>query len=89
MASGGDLTVSINVRSEKDLANKAIEHMLEQNSAVFSEIQIASEQVSSGSQQVAQASHLACGLRWHCKCLVGRCGVQQRSLCWCYYALFL
>ncbi|WRS28547.1 methyl-accepting chemotaxis protein [Oscillospiraceae bacterium MB08-C2-2] len=58
----GDYTSSIQVRSEKDVVNRAISQMLDSNNKLISEIRGAAGQVSAGAQQVAQgAQELASG----------------------------
>lgn len=55
MASG-DMTVEINVRSEKDLLNKKLEEMVNKNNEILNNIAAASEQVAAGSKQVSDSS---------------------------------
>jgi methyl-accepting chemotaxis protein len=58
----GDYTVSIAVRSDKDIMNRAINDMVQSSSDMLSEIRTSADQVASGSQLVAQASqNLAAG----------------------------
>ncbi len=58
----GDYTVSIPVRSDNDVMNKAINDMLDSNNSMVSEIRTSSQQVSAGASQVAQgAQALAAG----------------------------
>jgi len=52
----GDLTVEVEVRSEKDLLNKKLYQMVENNNEVLSSIASASEQVAVGAKQVSDAS---------------------------------
>jgi methyl-accepting chemotaxis protein len=60
--SSGDLTVSIDARSDADVTNIAIKHMLDNLNSIFSEIRSAADQVGSGSQQIADgAQGLASG----------------------------
>lgn len=56
--SDGDYTVSIPIRSEKDVMNKAINHMLDRNNVAMREIRVAAEQVASGSMQIASGSQV-------------------------------
>lgn len=58
----GDYTASIDVRSDKDVMNKALNAVLDSNNQMLSEIRLASNQVSSGASQIAQgAQSLASG----------------------------
>jgi len=52
----GDLTVEVEVRSEKDLLNKKLHQMVENNNEILSSIASASEQVAVGAKQVSDAS---------------------------------
>ena len=52
----GDLTVEVIVRSEKDLLNKKLHQMVENNNEILSSIASASEQVAVGAKQVSDAS---------------------------------
>ncbi len=52
----GDLTVDINIRSEKDLLGKKLHEMVEKNNDVLSSIASASNQVAAGSKQISDAS---------------------------------
>ena len=52
----GDLTVSLETRSEKDIMNNAIISMLDMNNSVFSGIINSARQVSSGSKQMADSA---------------------------------
>ena len=52
----GDLTVEVEVRSEKDLLNKRLHQMVENNNEILSSIASASEQVAVGAKQVSDAS---------------------------------
>ncbi|MDR2932132.1 MAG: HAMP domain-containing protein, partial [Oscillospiraceae bacterium] len=59
---GGDYSGGIHVRSDKDVVNKAISAILDNNNSMITEIRSASDQVSSGAQQIAQAAqNLASG----------------------------
>jgi methyl-accepting chemotaxis protein len=53
---GGDLTVSLETRSEKDLMNNALLSMLDMNNRVFSNISDSAGQVAANSQQIANSS---------------------------------
>ncbi len=58
----GDLTVSLAVRSEKDVMNQAIISMLDLNNHVLSDISASADKVESGSRQIASSSQaLAAG----------------------------
>jgi methyl-accepting chemotaxis protein len=60
--SQGDYTVSIPVRSDKDVMNKAINDMVDSNNRMVSEIKNSADQVAAGAAQVAQgAQTLASG----------------------------
>ena len=52
----GDYTVSIPVRSEADVMNKAINHMVDSNNDLMGEIRGAAEQVATGASQIADGS---------------------------------
>ncbi|MDR0858058.1 MAG: methyl-accepting chemotaxis protein [Oscillospiraceae bacterium] len=52
----GDYTMSISVRSDKDIMNRAINEMILSSNNMISEIRTSADQVASGSQLVAQAS---------------------------------
>ncbi|MDR1069213.1 MAG: methyl-accepting chemotaxis protein [Gracilibacteraceae bacterium] len=59
---GRDMTVKVNVLSEKDTCGEALRQMLNNLNDSFSEVNISASQVSSGAEQVAQASqNLAIG----------------------------
>ena len=51
--SNGDYTVTIPVRSEKDVMNKAITALLDNNNSMLKEINTTTNQVSSGSAQIS------------------------------------
>jgi methyl-accepting chemotaxis protein len=53
---GGDLTVSLQARSEKDIMNNALISMLDMNNHVFSNISRSADQVAIASQQIADSS---------------------------------
>ncbi|GHU78740.1 methyl-accepting chemotaxis protein [Clostridia bacterium] len=55
--SDGDYTVSIPMRSEKDIMNQALNAMVAGSSGMLQDIRLAAGQVDTGSQQIAQASH--------------------------------
>lgn len=52
----GDLTVEVDVRSDKDLLGKALYNMVEQNNIGFRNIASSAEQVAVGSKQVSDSS---------------------------------
>lgn len=52
----GDLTGTIQVRSERDTMNKAICNMLSSNNEIMAEVRAASDQVSAGAQQLSLAA---------------------------------
>lgn len=52
----GDLTVQVEVRSEKDLLGRMLSKMVENNNEVLNNIATASEQVAVGSKQVSDSS---------------------------------
>jgi methyl-accepting chemotaxis protein len=52
----GDYTVSLPVRSEKDLMNKALNGMLETNNKLIANIRVATDQVSAGANQIANGA---------------------------------
>ncbi|MDK2808101.1 MAG: methyl-accepting chemotaxis protein [Clostridiales bacterium] len=52
----GDMTVSIHVRSEKDILAIKLAQLVEKNNEVLGNIAIASEQVAAGSRQVSDSS---------------------------------
>jgi len=54
----GDLTLSIEKRSDKDIMNQALISMLELNNEVFSQIVYSAELVSSGARQMADGSQV-------------------------------
>jgi methyl-accepting chemotaxis protein len=59
---GGDYTVTVPVRSDKDIMNKAINSMAESSSNMISKIRVSASHVASSSQMIAQASqNLAMG----------------------------
>lgn len=58
----GDYTVSLPMRSEKDVMNKAIISLVDSGSRMMTELRVASSQVASGAGQIAQgAQSLASG----------------------------
>jgi len=54
--SHGDYSVSVNIRSEKDIMNKAINDMLEITNETLCKINSSTYQVSSGSKQIADGA---------------------------------
>jgi len=52
----GDLTVEVNVRSEKDLLGKKLNELIQRLNVMISEIAFASEQVASGAKQISDSS---------------------------------
>lgn len=54
----GDMTVSVELRSEKDIMNKKLIDLLDTNNQVFSDINSAAEQVNSAAGQVASGSQM-------------------------------
>lgn len=52
----GDLAVTVETRSEKDLMNNALKNMLDLNNSVFARIVGSSKQVSSSTRQIADSS---------------------------------
>ena len=54
----GDMTVTVDVRSDKDLLNKKLAEMVENNNEVLTNIASAAEQVAVGSKQVSDSSIL-------------------------------
>jgi methyl-accepting chemotaxis protein len=52
----GDMTVTVDVRSESDLLNKKLAEMVENNNEVLTNIASASQQVAVGSKQVSDSS---------------------------------
>jgi len=60
--SDGDYTVTANIRSDKDVMNKAINHMLDSTNRTLNEIGDISNKVAMGAQQIAdEAQSLANG----------------------------
>lgn len=58
----GDYTVSVPIRSDKDVMNQALANMVSSGSNMMSDINAASSQVNAGSQQISQgAQGLAAG----------------------------
>lgn len=58
----GDLSVKVNIRSDRDVIGKALETMVKQNNRVFSRINMSAEQVADGSRHIASgAQQLAQG----------------------------
>ena len=53
---GGDLTITPNVLSDKDIVGKSLKGVVDNLNDMFGEINIASAQVSSGAQQIADGS---------------------------------
>jgi len=59
---GGDYSMTVPIRSDADIMNKAIGNMLVNTNRIMSEIRLSSSQVESGAVQIAQASqNLATG----------------------------
>lgn len=56
--SHGDYTASIPVRSEKDLMNKSINHMIDENNRMINEIKQTSDMVSRGARQISDGAQL-------------------------------
>ena len=52
----GDLTVEVNVRSDKDLLGKKLTELIQRMNTIISEIASASEQVASGAKQISDSS---------------------------------
>lgn len=52
----GDLTVTVEVRSENDLLGRKLSEMVEKNNNILTNINNASEQVAAGSKQVSDSS---------------------------------
>ncbi|MCL2579812.1 MAG: methyl-accepting chemotaxis protein [Oscillospiraceae bacterium] len=52
----GDLTISPNTLSDKDMVGKALSKVVDNLNNMFSEINVASNQVSTGSQQIADGA---------------------------------
>lgn len=58
----GDLTIEMDLLSEQDTMGEAVSHMEQNLNKIFSELNIASDQVAAGSRQIAQgAQGLASG----------------------------
>lgn len=55
----GDLTIDVEVRSQKDIVNKSLSQLISTNNQVFSEIRNAAEQVEAAASQVAAGSQSA------------------------------
>lgn len=53
---GGDLTVDIAIRSEKDILGENLHQMVQSNNRIFSGISAAAQQVNGGAEQLASAS---------------------------------
>ena len=56
LVAAGDLTVDVNIRSEKDLLSKSLKDMVDGLHTMFSEIASTSEQVSTGALQIASGA---------------------------------
>jgi len=52
----GDLTVDVNIRSDKDLLGKKLTELIQRLNIMISEIASASEQVASGAKQISDSS---------------------------------
>ncbi len=52
----GDLTTEINVKSENDLLGKKLLEMVQKNTEILSNINLAAEQVAAGSRQISDSS---------------------------------
>ncbi len=52
----GDLTVEVNILSDKDTLGKALSSMVEKLARVVSEVKVAADNVASGSQQLSSSS---------------------------------
>lgn len=52
---GGDLTVQIHVRSDKDLLGLKLQEMIERNHEIMTRISMAADQVATGSKQVSDS----------------------------------
>ncbi|MDL2254093.1 methyl-accepting chemotaxis protein [Ruminococcaceae bacterium OttesenSCG-928-I18] len=52
----GDYTVTIPIRSENDVMNRAINEMVESNNQMVGKIRQSTQQITSGSQQIAQGA---------------------------------
>lgn len=52
----GDLSVPVQLSSDKDMLGQALQSMLKHLNEVITEVQMSSEQIASGSQQVASSS---------------------------------
>lgn len=52
----GDLTVEVEVRSDRDLLNMKLREIVEKNNEVLSNVVASSEQVAAGSKQVSESS---------------------------------
>ena len=53
---GGDYTVSIPVRSERDIMNQSINQLIDRNNQILQQISASSAQVSSGAKQMADGA---------------------------------
>ncbi|MDF2986065.1 MAG: methyl-accepting chemotaxis sensory transducer [Eubacterium sp.] len=54
----GDLTVDVQIKSDKDLLGRKLSEMIETNNEVISNINMASEQVALGARQVSSSSQM-------------------------------
>ncbi len=54
----GDYTATLAIRSDKDVMNQSLNHMLNRNNEVFSDIRSASSQVASASAQIADGAQM-------------------------------
>jgi methyl-accepting chemotaxis protein len=52
----GDLTIQVNVKSDKDLLGKKLNELLDSNNEIMSNINFAAEQVAAGANQVSMSS---------------------------------
>lgn len=52
----GDLTVNVDIRSDKDLLGKKLSEMVEKNNEVLLNISTAADQVAAGASQISQSS---------------------------------
>nr|WP_312579464.1 HAMP domain-containing methyl-accepting chemotaxis protein [Sedimentibacter sp.] len=52
----GDLTVDVDVRSDKDLLGKKLFELVQKNNEILSNIELAAEQVAAGSRQISDSS---------------------------------
>lgn len=52
----GDLTTSVNIRSESDLLGKRLNELVQRNNQVLNNVAVAADQVATGANQVSDAS---------------------------------